>query len=150
MQLDPGTRLLGEEPAGDRARVAELDHELVGALRGTLARGKPEHAQRRLAVPEDDRLAALRHRLAGAEVERNSGPPPVVDLDLERDERLRRRALRHALARPGSPRTARARPAPARSASSPRTPCSSPTAAPSRRATSAAPSRRSRAPGTGA
>ena len=150
VQVDPRAGLLGQEALRDRAGVAELDHELVRPLRGPLAAREPEHAQRRLPERERDGLPALGHALAGAQVERHAGPAPVVDLHLERDERLRLRALRDALLvavalvlPPDDVRRVEA-------ASSPRRPCSSRRAAPSRRARSGAPWPRSRAPGTGA
>ena len=46
---------------------------------------------------DDDLRRGLRQRLAGANENRDAGPAPVFDLELERDERLRVRVRLHAL-----------------------------------------------------
>ena len=87
-QLDVGARLLREEARGDRARILEVDHELVGPGGGGRLAREREHAERRLVEGERDHLTALRERLPRAQKERHARPAPVVEPHLERDERL--------------------------------------------------------------
>ena len=78
---------LAVERQRELRRVGEVEREVVGAVRAD-AGARREHALRRLAERDRDDARALGHALAGAQVERHAGPPPVVDLAPQRDERL--------------------------------------------------------------
>ena len=77
----------------DAGRRVELDHELVG-LRAVALEAEPE--PRRAAEDQAQLRLRDRHALAGADEERDARPAPVLDLQLERGVRLRRRAVGHA------------------------------------------------------
>ena len=67
--------------------IGEIERQVVWALRADSG-VRRKHALRRLAERDRDDPLALGHALARAQVERHTGPAPVVDRALERDERL--------------------------------------------------------------
>src|SRR5262245_12633132 len=81
MQLDPLRRL-------------DLDYQAVGFMLGAAPAGK--HHDRRLAELDDDLRRAAAHRLAGADVERDAAPAPVIDVQLDGRERRRLAAWRYS------------------------------------------------------
>src|SRR3954453_10265577 len=83
--------LVGLDP--DRKVVALGERHVLG-LRTA------EHVVRDLAELQRDLALLGRERLARPQVERHARPPPVVDVPLDRTERLGRRLVRAALLLP--------------------------------------------------
>jgi hypothetical protein len=95
-QVHRGAGFLGQEAGGDGAGVGEVDGDLVAPpVRGVWAVDR-EHPQRRLVEAECHYLAAGGEVFAGAQEERDPGPPPVVDLGPHRGQGFGAGARCHA------------------------------------------------------
>src|SRR6195952_5125331 len=80
---DRGTRNLGIELQRDAFVRLDADHQMIFGER--LDGCASEHPERRFLELDRDFGALDAERLAGAQVEGNAGPTPVVDLQLEGD-----------------------------------------------------------------
>ncbi len=96
LELHPGAGPLAVERQRHPGLVGEVEGQVVGALHAGVRPGG-EHRQRRLLERDRDDPGTLGELLAGAQEERDAGPAPVVDLDLQRDEGLGVGVLRDLL-----------------------------------------------------
>ena len=87
LQLHPRPGALAVERERHPRLVGEVEGEVVGPLGAGVGAGR-EHRERRLLERDRDDPGPLGELLPGAQVERHPRPAPVVDLDLERHERL--------------------------------------------------------------
>src|SRR6185437_5887653 len=76
-QVHRGAGFLGQEADRDVAGVVEVDDDLVVPPGRQVVAVDREHPQRRPVESERDHLSAGGQVLAGAQKERNPGPPPV-------------------------------------------------------------------------
>ena len=87
VELHARPRPLAVERERELRGVGQVEGEVVRAVGADAGAGR-EHALGRLAEGDGDDARALGHALARPQVERHTGPAPVVDLATERDEGL--------------------------------------------------------------
>ena len=97
VELHPGPGPLPVEGERELGGVGEIEGQVVRPLHPD-AGPRREHRFGRLAEGDRDDPRALGHLLAGAQVEGNAGPAPVVDLAAQGHEGLGARLRRDALA----------------------------------------------------